>query len=221
MGSTNPANPDPSAPGWTSQKGYLPDPPPTGVDISQMDVRLAALERYGDTKLVTGQETFDRGLLSSNNGTTGTGNLRLTYFTARKSETSTQSRVYTGSTAAAATPTLARFGLFQIAANGDGTLVASTANDAAGLFLVAFSPYTRTWTTPFAIVAGQVYAHGILVVTAAAPPTLCGGSIAATTDLLAERRLNGVIGGQADLPASFLNAAVGQSGTRHYAVLLP
>lgn len=145
---------------------------------------------------------------------TGTGNLRLTAFTARRSFVSFQVRVVTGSTAAAATPTLCRVGLYSLAANGDGTLIASVANSTA-MFSVANSTYVLNWSIPVALVAGDRYAVGIIVVTGAAAPTICGSNQAAvgTIDGIGlESRTNpwvaGLLTAQTDLPASFTLAAL-------------
>lgn len=172
--------------------------------------------------LAVGEETIARDLASSSTIAVASGELRLTYFTARKTEPSTQVRVPTGGTAAAATPTLCRIGLYTVAANGNGTLVAAIANDTA-LFAATFTAYTRTWASPVAKVAGRRYAVGILVVTAAATPTFAGvnaaGSVASEATVVP--RLSGTLTGQTDLPASFTDAGLSTGARRYYAAILP
>lgn len=175
--------------------------------------------QFAADQVTVGQETASRSL-GANNQTTGTGNLRLSFFTARKSETSTQARMVSGSTAAAATPTLVRWGLYSIAANGDGTLVASIANDTT-LFAAINTAYTRSWSVAYAMVAGQRYALGLLVVSGAAAPTILGSVSVDSNESAVAPRLTGNISGQADLPASFLAASVAIGSTRAYGVILP
>lgn len=189
----------------------------TGTSGSILQVPYA--DKFNE--LTLGESTMERSGIVNLATSTGTGELRLSYFTARKSEPTTQARMVSGSTAAGATPTLVRWGLFLIAANGDGTLVAATANDTA-LFAIANTPYTRAWLASYNKVYGQRYAWGTLVVTGATAPTLCGQSFAEGTETTTVLpRITGRISGLSDLPASFVNASVVASGIRHYAAILP
>jgi hypothetical protein len=184
-----------------------------------LDQSLAYLETQG---LTTGEATIPRHLVQSTSAATSTGNMRLTYFTARKSESITQVRMWCGGTAAAATPTLIRIGLYTVAANGDITLAASTDSDTA-LFAATNTSYTKALAAPLGKVAGQRYAVGLLVVTAGAAPTVYGHAIwgAATAEPAAAPRISGSVGSQSDLPASVVSASVAVNGQMHYAVLLP
>lgn len=170
----------------------------------------------------TGEETIHRALNQSNNVSTGSQTLRLVYFTARKSETTTQVRVISGGTAAGATPSLVRVGLYSIAADGAGTLVASTANDTS-LLSAQNTAYTKAWSASYAKGAGQRYAVGLLVVTAAAAPTLVGsvGINASSNEFRIAPALAGTIAAQADLPASFVDASVSATPSLFYAAVLP
>lgn len=172
--------------------------------------------------LTSGEEVFSRDSATANSAASSTQNLRLTYFTARKAETTTQVRVLTGNTAAAATPTLCRVGLYSIAANGDGTLVASIASDTT-LFAATNTAYTRSWSSSYAKVAGQRYALGILVVTAAAAPTFTSSVLATATSTEAafDPRLSGTIISQTDLPSTFTSGSVTASSNRYYGAILP
>lgn len=137
--------------------------------------------------------------------------MNLHYFTAQKTEPITQIETATGATAAGATPTLCRVGVFSIAANGDGTLLAAIANDTAMWATIGLE-YLRALTTTFNKVAGQRYAVGALCVTAAALPVLVGPTLAVATTsnngMALAPRIGGAITGQADLPATFLAASV-------------
>jgi hypothetical protein len=178
-----------------------------------------------DTKnlLVIGEESMDRRFVTSQATTSASGNLSLTYFTARKTETTTQVRVMTGSTAAAATPTICRIGLYAIAANGDGTLVASTPNDTS-LFAATSTAYTRSWSVSFAKVAGARYAIGIIVVSGVATPTFIG-AVNISTNIGVENgvapRVHGRMVSQSDLPSTFTEAALLAGAVLHYAAILP
>jgi hypothetical protein len=170
--------------------------------------------------LTTGQATLHRDVASSSTLATGTGVLRLSYFTARKTETSTQCRVYSGGTAAAATPTLCRLALYTVAADAGITLVASTANDTT-LFAGTSTSYTRSWSVAYALQEGSRYAFGVLVVTGAAAPTLVGQAPGASAEALLAPALSGQVTGQADLPASVASGSIVASGSRIYAAILP
>jgi hypothetical protein len=171
--------------------------------------------------LTTGEETVPLELVSSSAIGVTSGSLRLTYFTARKSETTTGIRVTSGTTAAGATPTLIRVGLFSIDSSGNGTLVAVTPNDTT-LFATASTPYTKSWSTPYAKVAGQRYAWGILIVTAAATPTFPGYSIAAALDVESglSPRGSGRLLSLTDIPSSFTAGSVTTTINRFYGVLV-
>lgn len=178
---------------------------------------------YGiDTRnaLTVGEETVARDLATNAANTAVSQALRLSYFTARKTETTTQARFITGSTAAGATPTLVRYGLYLIAANGDGTLVASTPNDTT-LLAATTTPYPKSWSVAYNKIAGQRYAVGLLVVTAAAAPSLVGVAIQATAEAATAPRICGSLGSQADLPNTFTDASLTAVGQRFYAAILP
>lgn len=172
--------------------------------------------------LTTGQETIPRHLVSSAAVGVTAGTLRLTYFTARKSETVTQVRVWTGSTNAGATPTLCRIGLYSVAANGDLTLVASTANDTT-LFASTVTSYTRSFSASYDVVRGQRYAVGIIVVTGATAPTFMGVALFPGSGMEATTapRVAGGIGSSTDLTTPISAGSVGNSGNLIYAAILP
>lgn len=178
---------------------------------------------YVSPLLTTGEETIPR--TSVGFGAAGwsvgaaSGSVRGGIFTARKSETVTQVRVVTGTTAAAATPTLCKIGVYSVAATGDLTLVASTASDTT-LFAAASTAYTRSFQASFAKVAGQRYAVAVIVVSGAAIPTfagLPGVPEGGAAPVLVLRR-----DGQSDLPSSIVAANnASTAGNILYAVLLP
>jgi hypothetical protein len=171
--------------------------------------------------LTTGQETFDRTLVNNVAGSGATQSLRLTYFTARKTETITQVRVITGTTAAAATPTLVRFGIYSVAANGDIALIASTPNDTTLLAAVT-TAYTKALSVSVGLVAGTRYAFGILVVSAVAMPSYpCLFTNLLNTEFGQAPRVCALVGSQTDLPASVVNASITAAALAIYSVVLP
>jgi hypothetical protein len=180
---------------------------PAGADTSTADL------------LDVGEETIPRNYALSGSVTVSTGTLRLTFFTARKSETTTQVRVMTGGTAAAATPTLCRLGLYQIDGTA-ATLVASTANDTT-LFAATNTAYTRSWSTPFSKIAGQRYAFGVLVVSGAATPAFFGQVVSSGPEALMSPALAGFLSAQADLTAAFSTGSLTSTGNRIYGAILP
>lgn len=165
----------------------------------------------GQDMLVTGEMAPARELVTSGvaGGTTGT--FSLLYFTARKTETINTVTVWTGSTGAAATPTLIRFGIYSIAADGGGTLVAATVNDTT-LLAAANTEYSKALAAPFSKVAGRRYAIGTLVVSATTMPNFQGqnasGTTASTAFLSLPPRQSGRLTGQADLPSTFTDASL-------------
>lgn len=169
--------------------------------------------------LTNGESSFPRISISQSNSS-GSGNLRLAFFTARKTETITQVVAFTGTTAAAATPTLCRIGIYSVAANGDLTLVASTANDTT-LFASTSTAYTRTLSASWSKVAGTRYAIGALVVSGATMPMLIGTSVIVSAVAAGPPLISAAISGQTDLPASVLSASVTAGLSRPYMEMLP
>lgn len=133
-----------------------------------------AAEYYGNA--LVGVEPFPR-WAGGTSRTLISGWLYLSYFTPPQSVTVTNMLTMTDGVAAAATPSLCRMGIFTIAANGDGTLVAAIANDTS-LFAAGSTKYTRVLDaggglpTSYTYTAGQRYAHGLLVISAAAMPNI-------------------------------------------------
>lgn len=167
-----------------------------------------------------GESTIGRNFLISGTQSIGNGWIRLSYFTAQKTETSSQVRIYSGSTAAGATPTMCKLAIFEVDAAGDGTLAAVTANDTS-LFASANTGYTRSWVAPFDKVAGKRYAAGPLVITSYATPSFQGLGIWSPAEASVEPRNTGYLSGLSDAPATFTAASVSASSARLYLAILP
>lgn len=172
-------------------------------------------------RVADGVETIPRLIATSGAAATGSGNLRLSYFTAEQSLTAASVSLCSGTTAAAATPTLVRVGLYEVDVDGDLTLVASTANDTT-LLAAANTLYSKTLSSPFGVVKGHRYAVGLIVVTAAAAPTVVGqfpGSATTAMSAIAPR-LAGLFAGQSDLPSSVAAGSVANTTTSQWVALL-
>jgi hypothetical protein len=170
--------------------------------------------------LAVGEETISRDIVSNGGIALVSGAIGLSYFTARKTEVSTQGRIQTGTIAAAATPTLAKIGVYSVASNGDLTLAAACANDTA-LFAATSTNYTKSWTASFTKIAGQRYAFAHIVVSGAAIPSFARTSSALNVDTIAAPITAAQVLAQTDLAASIPNASVVGGGSRFYGVVLP
>lgn len=170
-------------------------------------------------QLAVGHAAMARGDVSSSSASCPSGTLRLSYFTAVRNETVTQVRTLTGGTAAAATPTLCRVGLFKVEANNDLTLVASTANDTT-LWAATSTRYLTPFSVPYTLQKGTRYAVGILCVSAVATPTFMGNNVMLGAEAFEEPKMNANFA-TADLPATIPNGSLTAVATRLYSVVLP
>lgn len=173
--------------------------------------------------LTNGEPTILPRKIASNSGmTTSSGVMILTGFNAWKTESITQLKLFSGGTAAGATPTLVRAGIYSVAADGSITLVASIASDTT-LLAASSTGYTRALTAALSKTAGQRYALGILVVSTAAMPTLPGVSMGIGPITTALPWESGQVSGLTDLPASATYAQITTSSNNRqiYAELLP
>lgn len=178
----------------------------------------------GGDLLAVGQEVFSRSLATTNNQPLVNQKVQFTCFTARKSETVGQIRTLTGSTGAAATPTLCRLGLYTVdATSGDMTLVASTPNDTS-LWAASGQAYTKSFSSPYAVSRGARYAVAFLCTTGVAAPNLLLRTplqTASSAEAALLPRLCGALTGQTDLPSSATQAGLAVSTLIPYAALLP
>jgi hypothetical protein len=170
--------------------------------------------------LAAGEATMRRSEISSAASNMSTQSLRLTYFTARKTETITEVRTITGGTAAVGA-TLCQVGIYEEdPSTGDLTLVASIAND-TGLWVAGSTDYTSSLSASFTKTRGKRYAVGILIVGASTTPTMMGRISANAAENARTPRLTGVVGSQTDLPASVSAASITNNTQSIYAVVLP
>lgn len=233
-GPAGPAGPQgqpglPGAPGAAGPQGVAGpqgDAGPQGPEGPQGDVgpqgpagegSLTGVLLDGDLP-TTGQAVVNRSFVDTVSSA-ASGRLDLAYFTAYRSEQITKIRTYTGASAAGATPTLCRVGLYTVAANGDVTLVASAPND-TGLWSASNAAFESTLSAPYNLVKGTRYAVGRIIVSAAALPSWPIQSLYGAMAAQAPR-LSGFLDGQTDLPLSATSASLSQLGMRRYAELKP
>jgi hypothetical protein len=220
-------------------RGYAAPPAAAGVPVTdtggyytstQVEGALAELGARTDPMVGTPLgATFATGCCNQNRNVgiatqlaTVSQLLQLQYFRVPVAFTAATITYYSGSTAAAATPTLVRYGLYSVAANGDITLIGSTANDTT-LFSVASTRYPKALSVATALVPGQTYATAVLVVTGAAAPTLLSalGVTVTTTASSQAPRLMAQVAAQADLPAGVVAGSLANSASRHFAEITP
>ncbi len=173
---------------------------------------------FNGDKFTAGDETYIR----KNRGDSATltsGSMVLTFFTSSRAENVTSIRMICGGVAAV-TPTLIRFGLYSIAANGDGTLVAATDGADTTALAAANTTYTRNLTATYGKLAGQRYAIAALSVAATAGSLIGIVPSAFLAEMALAPRQSGRLNGQTDLPASFTDAALATSNTMYYGVVL-
>lgn len=170
-----------------------------------------------DTASVLSFTTADETISREAAGTTlasPSGRLSLTFYTARTTVSRTGIQVVSGTTAAGATPTLIRFGLYEVSTDGlTATLVASTPNDTT-LLAAANANYTKAFTTPYTVTAGKRYGLGFLCSTSATAPNLPGGGPQAGSNAALWAPIKaGWIGSQSDLPATVTISALSGTNT--------
>lgn len=176
-----------------------------------------------DDSLAVGESTTSR-LYATGLVTMTSQVLRLTYFTANKSENISRVSFHCSTTAAGATPSLVRYGVYSEDADSAGALnlIAATPSDTA-LFAVINTAYPKALSASFNKVAGRRYALGCLVVTAAAAPTVVGLTPVPASLNQAFPRLATTIAAQADLPTAISAATVNANpgGSVLYGEVLP
>lgn len=107
--------------------------------------------------------------------------IQFSFFTATQAVLLTNAIACSGGTAAAATPSLIRIGLYTVSGT-TLTLVASTPNDTS-LFAAANTAYTKALSATYTTVPEQRYAAGLLIISAATMPSIFGLTFNAGTGL--------------------------------------
>ena len=169
------------------------------------------VERNLRTRAAGGQWTAARDKVRTNQQAMTSGVLRLSFFTAVRSETITQIRSWSGAAAAAATPTLCRTGVYEVDSSGNLGNLKAHANDTA-MWNALNKTETKTLTTPLSLVAGRYYAAAALVVSGTTVPQLISAApifyLAIQAELFTNPPVHGCLTGQTDLPASITLASL-------------
>lgn len=154
--------------------------------------------------------------------TTPNGQITLTYFTAKRTETLSRIQSRTRQTAAAATPTLCKMAIYTADANDNLMLLGSTANDTT-MWNGTYQTVTRALAAPIQLVRGQRYAFATLITTTATAPVLVASasSFVSQGDDAGQPRLYGKFTGQTDMPASIAIGSITSQDQGLYGALLP
>ncbi len=148
------------------------------------------------------------------------GALLLSFFTATKDITIDTVRMFSTGTAAGATPTVVRVGLFTVQSDGSLGLVHFTSNNTSYLSSTN-TKYEIALDGSYALVAGKRYATGVLVVTGAAAPTILGNVLQAQFAKTDGPLIGAVVTGQTNLPDTVAAVDLVASENRPYVELVP
>lgn len=188
-------------------------------------VQLVDAIDFSADPIATGQSTFPRRWISAATLGSSNGFIRLTFFTAGKSETFSKFAVGCGT--ASVGSSLQRIGLYTVDLAGDLTLVAATTSD-TGLWAVANTVYEKALGTggglpsSYALVRGTRYAVGIIVVGTSTAPTFMGTNPAGAAEIFATSpRLSGYVTMKSDLDTSITNASLTNTSAQYYVTFVP
>lgn len=154
-------------------------------------------------------------------GALSSGTLYLSYFRACKAATVSRWDSATTTSGFAATPTLIRAGLYSVDSLGNLTLQAASANDTT-IGTAGSTKFGKVFATALAVDFGRWYAFGFLATSGAAMATLLGPNVAfgsQNISMLSDPRVNGIVTGQSDLPASVAFGSVAASNQYAWAEL--
>ncbi len=175
--------------------------------------------------LAVGENTMRRREINSSTLAPGNGNLRLTFFKARRTESI--GHIRTQVSVAAVGATLARVGLWTVnVSNGDITLVAASDNN-TGLWASTTGAHTAALSAAYVKTRDVWYGFGILVVGTSTGPQFYGNAFVPAAEagsITAPLRLSGIVGSQTDLGAigSTISAgSITDTGHQYYAALIP
>lgn len=154
-------------------------------------------------------------------GVLASGTLYLSFFRACKAATLSRWDAATTTQGFAATPTLIRGGLYTVDSLGNLTLAAASASDTT-IGTAGSTKFGKVFATPLAVEFARWYAFGFLAVSGTTMATLLGPNVAFGShniSMLSDPRVNGVVSGQSDLPASITAGSVAASNQLLWAEL--
>ena len=135
------------------------------------------------------------------------GRTQFTHFRANRNISARNIEIVTTGTAAGATPTLVKVGLYSVGMNGDLTLLSQSANQTL-LFAATNLRYRIPLTASVPIVRGTMYALAVLVVSGATLPTLSGQTVNGIEAGFVSPVMTTRQDGQTDLAATLTRSAV-------------
>lgn len=143
--------------------------------------------------------------------------LRLTNFDCPRDMLVSTVNVATDATAAGATPTLIRYGIYSVDPLQNITLIAATPNDTS-MLAATTTGYPKALSTPVQLAAGQRYAMAFLIVTGAAAPSLRAPDPIniSVQDSAVSSWPGAQLASQTDLPASVAVGSLSATGTCIY-----
>lgn len=162
--------------------------------------------------LTSGEEAIDRGAVGPGEYPLDSGTIFFTFFTARKTEAITKIR--TGVYGQAATGlTLARVGIWTVAANGDLVPLIASVND-TGMWTATYTRYSKSLASTWNKQAGVRYAAGKLAIGTQMPILAAQG--VKFLDVADGPRIQGELAGQTNFPAGTIAAASLADGYRRF-----
>lgn len=179
-------------------------PSGTYLDLSASSVPIPA------DFITNGESTMGRSAANSAAVSIFSNTMRIVAFVARRNRTVTKLRCQSGTTAAAATPTVIQMAIFSVASDGGMTKLSETANDTT-LLAAQNTVYDKALGASVVLEAGRRYAIGLLVVSATTMPTLTGA--VALGDLSGLPRYSHAYAASGSIPSSipFANTSVNQN----------
>lgn len=205
---------------------YIAQPPPLVGGSLVVPGALTLPASYGDQNEFGYRTTAGMGAVAVRTGlgTVGalaSGTLYLSFFRACKPATLSRWDAAM-TTTAFVTPSLVRGALYAVDSLGNLTLAASSPSDTT-LGTTGNVKFGKAFTAPVAVEFARWYAWGFLVVTPAGNVgTMLGSTVLVATQnvaMLSDPRMNGIVSGQADLPASVAFGSIAASNQLIWAEL--
>jgi hypothetical protein len=189
--------------------------------IAANTAEVTRLRNAAEGDLLRGIVPLDRRNIAAQT-TIATGRLLLGYATSRENLTLTKMRFMMGTTAAGATPTLVKLGIYREETDKSITLLGQTANDPTMCNTIN-AAVERPLAVAVPVTAGTRYAVTFIIVTAAAAPGLLGSvnQSAAGAEMVLAPRVCGTVTSQTDLPATVAAGSIGVSNVLYYMAAIP
>lgn len=180
---------------------------------STVDAGVAANVRNQYVRTAGGHYSGRKDQVSTNQLPLTTQVLRLAFFDCVAPMTVTQIRSWSGAVAAAATPTICKMVLFDVAADGALSNGKVTTNDTA-MWNALNTTYTKNLPSSHVLTPGKRYACGALCVTGTTAPQVVGRGPSfylSFPDHLVAPHSHGAVLAQSDIATSYAAASIGNA----------